>query len=353
MENFIGKRCQHCDNELQITDNVHICSDCGASYHQACWEENGGCSTPGCSEHVKTQAESESSVETAAPAQEQTQADIEAAPAKPNAFCQNCGSPLNPGEAFCQRCGRPVADASQPSFTCLRCGTPVNSGEAFCSKCGQPVGVFAPASAPVPGAAPVFQQPDAAAIAAKRKKTTIIIVSIVAAVLVLLIGIGVTVTALVVQGYQKEMATQDYIDNAIEIRDEILKSGGGLENIGNEVLSNWYDYINYDDSLFNSVDDAVDTAFDTMAAEVSTVQSNDSYIQNLYSSLSNVPNSGDSNLYEIGMAVDTPYSAYSDLSDRILNAEGSYRSFNSEFGRIDDEAVEAYNTLDDLLYLYE
>ena len=52
MQSFIGKRCLFCNQEVQVTDGVYICPDCGGVYHRTCWEKSGGCLTPGCSEHT-------------------------------------------------------------------------------------------------------------------------------------------------------------------------------------------------------------------------------------------------------------------------------------------------------------
>jgi hypothetical protein len=41
-------RCPTCGTRLQPTDATQACTDCGQMYHQACWQEVGGCATFGC-----------------------------------------------------------------------------------------------------------------------------------------------------------------------------------------------------------------------------------------------------------------------------------------------------------------
>lgn len=51
-------------------------------------------------------------------------------------FCDNCGSPLEPGTAFCDNCGTKVQD----SDTCMNCGFKFTRLGKFCPKCGSPRG---------------------------------------------------------------------------------------------------------------------------------------------------------------------------------------------------------------------
>lgn len=84
MENFMIKRCQYCNKELLVTDEVHVCDDCGAVYHKTCWTENGGCLTPGCSEQACAKTEPEPPI--------REPADTEM-PEQP-LFCARCSAPM-------------------------------------------------------------------------------------------------------------------------------------------------------------------------------------------------------------------------------------------------------------------
>lgn len=86
MEEFIGKICPVCMAEVADGDDVKQCPACGAVYHAACWEKNGGCSVPGCPEQVQKEE-----------------------PADPDDVCAVYGEPLN-GKPFCSNCGTPRSE---------------------------------------------------------------------------------------------------------------------------------------------------------------------------------------------------------------------------------------------------
>ncbi|MDP4181510.1 MAG: RING finger protein [Bacillota bacterium] len=41
-------KCSICQGEITNSDLTTSCPECENSYHQDCWNENGGCGTPGC-----------------------------------------------------------------------------------------------------------------------------------------------------------------------------------------------------------------------------------------------------------------------------------------------------------------
>jgi hypothetical protein len=41
-------KCPYCMWELRPSQAAVACSDCGVTYHEDCWQENGGCGTFGC-----------------------------------------------------------------------------------------------------------------------------------------------------------------------------------------------------------------------------------------------------------------------------------------------------------------
>ena len=102
------KLCCYCERPLKDGD-THTCAQCGALYHQACWEEHGGCSNPACSPERSEQ--------------EQTPA-----------VCPQCGAPWNEADKFCAKCGM-SKDASVP-LICPSCGEQLRQGQIFCAKCG-------------------------------------------------------------------------------------------------------------------------------------------------------------------------------------------------------------------------
>jgi hypothetical protein len=44
----VGRTCPFCQAVIKPGHSVMLCSVCGVVHHQDCWNENGGCTTPGC-----------------------------------------------------------------------------------------------------------------------------------------------------------------------------------------------------------------------------------------------------------------------------------------------------------------
>jgi hypothetical protein len=45
---LVGKTCPYCQFPLQMVDDVSVCDQCGIPHHVECWEQNGRCTTFGC-----------------------------------------------------------------------------------------------------------------------------------------------------------------------------------------------------------------------------------------------------------------------------------------------------------------
>src|SRR5262249_11610663 len=43
-----GRPCPGCGQPIDLGVEVHNCDACGKSHHANCWDERGGCATPGC-----------------------------------------------------------------------------------------------------------------------------------------------------------------------------------------------------------------------------------------------------------------------------------------------------------------
>lgn len=112
MEDYIGKICPFCKTEIKEGDAVKVCPSCGIPHHEACWEENKGCTTFGCSEqHYEEQH------------------------TNPTDVCVNCGAPLGDGQEFCPKGGTPKG--GKKKRVCAKCGAELQDGQKFCPKCGQ------------------------------------------------------------------------------------------------------------------------------------------------------------------------------------------------------------------------
>jgi len=47
-ESHEGKLCPYCQTNININDQIIVCSECGIPHHKECWSESGGCTTYGC-----------------------------------------------------------------------------------------------------------------------------------------------------------------------------------------------------------------------------------------------------------------------------------------------------------------
>ena len=156
MEDYIGKICPFCKTEIKEGDAVKVCPECGIPHHEACWEENKGCTTFGCSQqHYEEQH------------------------ANPTDVCVKCGAPLGDGQDFCPKCGTPKG--GEKKRVCSKCGAELQEGQDFCPKCGQKADLQIDA-----GVSSAVSQFNAGVnrsnVAAKKKNLTI---PVIAAVVVL------------------------------------------------------------------------------------------------------------------------------------------------------------------------
>ena len=44
----VGKKCPYCLSQIKPQGQMVVCPECGIPHHPECWEENGGCTTWGC-----------------------------------------------------------------------------------------------------------------------------------------------------------------------------------------------------------------------------------------------------------------------------------------------------------------
>lgn len=152
--------CQDCRNPIEAEHPSVQCPQCGAVYHQECWDKNGGCIVSGCG----YQAEAAPAVQEA-PVQEAPEAP--AAPVVPadQYICRQCGTPLQDNQYICPTCGvarRRSAPPAPAAAQCPGCGAELAPNQRFCGKCGytlQPQQPQQPAYQPQPAyQQPVYQQ---------------------------------------------------------------------------------------------------------------------------------------------------------------------------------------------------
>lgn len=161
MEDYIGKICPFCKTEIKDGDAVKVCPACGIPHHEACWEENKGCTTFGCSEqHYEPQG------------------------TNPTDVCAKCGAVLGDGQEFCPKCGTPKN--APKANVCGKCGAQLSEGQEFCPKCGQKVGLTVDA-----GVAAKIGQLNA--VTQKKNKKPLMIgiaIAAVAVVVILVLALG-------------------------------------------------------------------------------------------------------------------------------------------------------------------
>lgn len=143
--------CQDCRNTIEADYPSIQCPQCGAVYHQECWEKNGGCTVAGCGYRAE-----------AAPAM-QAEAPVD------QYICRQCGTPLQSNQYICPTCGvarrrgTAPAPASVPAAAlCPQCGAELAPNQHFCGKCGytlQPAYQAQPAYQQPAYQQPAYQQP--------------------------------------------------------------------------------------------------------------------------------------------------------------------------------------------------
>ncbi|MBR1899301.1 MAG: zinc-ribbon domain-containing protein [Oscillospiraceae bacterium] len=161
MENYVGKICPFCKTAITAEDEVMVCPSCATPHHKACWDENKGCTTFGCSEqHYVAQG------------------------TNPTDVCKKCGAALGDGQDFCPKCGTPK-NAPDKNI-CAKCGAEITEGHDFCPKCGHKVGLAVDSG--VSSAISKFNEAQT-----KKNKKKIIVPVVAAAIVIGLIGGGIAV----------------------------------------------------------------------------------------------------------------------------------------------------------------
>ncbi len=173
MSNYDGSICPYCQKEIQPGQRVHICPDCNIPHHEACWNQNGGCTTFGCSEeggYIDDEEDwsSDNGMQMnyqATPTVPQQAPNSYVSPVSSNyrtntastvtsnsrvkkvtsvsssdtlggsTRCPNCGAILSPGQEFCHKCGSAANVSSLRK--CSNCGASLTDDQEFCPKCGK------------------------------------------------------------------------------------------------------------------------------------------------------------------------------------------------------------------------
>ena len=155
----------------------------------------------------------------------------------------------------------------------------------------------------------------------------------------------VTILSLFVASGSKKASS--YKRDAENFCDEVLSAAANLEDVGNEVKSEWHDYIYDTWSSYDSVDEAVDGAHENMSSEVDAAISSKDEIDKMYNKLKKPANKNEE-LVEICEAVKNLYEEYENLYEIVINPWGNYNDFSDDFRNYDGSTVDAYEELKDL-----
>lgn len=383
---YVGKICPFCKTAITEEDDIAICSLCDMAHHLGCWQENGGCTTFGCTGKMVTE----------------------------HTVCSSCGTVFEDTAAFCSKCGaaRPVMQApaqEQPAkHFCGKCGTEMNADQRFCPNCGNPAPEPVPAQpvmavpsvpvmqsqpAPVMNYAPTVEATTpvmnyaptveattsavnyapAAAMSTpamnytpavetttpaytpgytpseskpkKNPKAKIAVFSVIGViVLAIIIGSGVSSS--------RAKAVEKWLDTAQDFVDLYYSCGSNLEDVGTDIGEYWSKYINtygtkvyYNGHYFYDVDDAVGYALSDNSSTVNTIETQWSQLQKYYAQLKSRPSGNSSKVNEVWNEVQDAYDAMEEMYDCIINVSGNYGSYKTEYNRCDTAVANEYKEL--------
>lgn len=114
-----GSRCPFCLWPITDDDASVTCGHCRVSYHEECYAANGACTTFGCpgwaqrplggapveAVPIAASAAAPGRISIALDDEPEPVSDSAVTPAPVGAFCDQCGTPVAPGDRFCAGCG--------------------------------------------------------------------------------------------------------------------------------------------------------------------------------------------------------------------------------------------------------
>lgn len=318
MNDYVGKICPVCKQEINELDKVTVCPDCGMPHHTDCWEMNGGCSTFGCAQQGTVEVK------------------------KPMATCSKCGAELADGQEFCPKCGTPRGGVKKN--VCGKCGAELQDGQEFCPKCGQKVGLAVDSN--VSSAINQFN----AGVDKKKKKAKVlpIILAIIAVIAIAAVVIGGKISG----AKKAEAAKDEYLANAKTFKSKIYTAGSNLEDIADTIQKYWYENI-WEDKHGSDIDEAILYAMIDKSDEIDKAEKYDSELATLYSKLKRVPDNiseeDKEEIKEICDAVKDLYNVYSEFYDLATDPSGNYNSYSDNNNDTTNEFIKYYKKLDNLL----
>lgn len=231
-------------------------------------------------------------------------------------FCPHCGGEIKEGENFCSYCGSQI-NAELFSIHELHEGCVANEQNN---------------TIPLDDTIK-YQKED------KPKKKSKLGRFVVLAVVIIVAIVGIT-------NYNNYSKRINAVNAAGDFYNAVIADGPILENIANDIQSEWYEAIW--GSKYNSVDDALKAATDKHADEIQNIMGNYSKITSLYQEASGQlgPLDDKQALYD---AVKDLYNAYTDLYNGVIMFNCTYNEFCENFNAADQKAASAVSTLYALL----
>ncbi len=105
MSKFIGQPCTSCSSILTERDDIVVCPECGSPYHKECYKNEGKCINTALHESGQSwQPEVVLSVDSDA----DTDISVDTAVEHKTVACKNCGTENDSENAFCKQCGAPI-----------------------------------------------------------------------------------------------------------------------------------------------------------------------------------------------------------------------------------------------------
>lgn len=98
MPNFIGQPCTSCRSVIAEGEDIVVCPNCGSPYHRECYKKEGKCINTALHE----------SGESWKPELSATGTNVGESAAAAIVACKNCGTENSSENAFCKECGAPI-----------------------------------------------------------------------------------------------------------------------------------------------------------------------------------------------------------------------------------------------------
>ena len=263
--------------------------------------------------------------------------------------CPNCKKEISDRAEKCPRCGYNMGtEGGQGNETeekrfCSECGTEVEKDAVICQNCGCPL------EDEQSGETAFTETTKAAEKGNKRHKKLIII--IVAAIL----AIAAAVAAVMIVRHQKQIELETYAENFDNVIYTMLNSAVDAEESGNLIMSVWRNaiyenrdtvtdkYTRPNGRFVDDFNDALSNLFSDsdFSNSISGLENNQSNVQYYMKMLQNPPEEYE----EAYAALKELYDAYINLTNHVIQCNGSLNSFTDTFNTYISEFLKCFDNV--------